>query len=467
MQREFDLAEIEVHDGSRAIEVAALFEESVLEVAYVHGKSDFAIGPIAGVQFNVPCEALPANAFPLVRCRDERAQLCFTSQMSGEVSVDGQSLSLEQLARAGRARPSPSLASSYTWLIPDGASARIRLAHNTFLISSVAPPRRQPVPLQIDWAEHAYTAALAAIAGLFLILLMSLPPTPKSLAVDDFAAHRRFARFLLKPPEEPPAPAQRAPVQGSLPKPSPRRMGIERVRITARERGAQPTPDRERMRRAAQERALDSGVLAILRATEGAHIASVFGRNPALGENGEQVLSSITGILPDELWGVGGVLDQGGARKGGGDGEATIGLDRLATLGKSGGDGDSYARRGVGSLHVRRARAPEIIDAGARVVGTLDKEIIRRTVRRHLNEVRFCYEKELSRKQDLAGRIVVQFTIAGTGRVVGAAAQSSTTGDPSLDQCVVQAVGRWEFPPPPRGLVTVAYPFLLKTAGVD
>ena len=62
--------------------------------------------------------------------------------------------------------------------------------------------------------------------------------------------------------------------------------------------------------------------------------------------------------------------------------------------------------------------------------GTLDKEIIRRTVRRHLNEVKYCYEKALATRPSLAGRIVTQFTIAPTGRVLAAVIQSSSLASP-------------------------------------
>ena len=48
-------------------------------------------------------------------------------------------------------------------------------------------------------------------------------------------------------------------------------------------------------------------------------------------------------------------------------------------------------------------RAPEIIPSILSVRGTLDREIIRRTIRRHINEVRFCYEQELSTHRNLGG----------------------------------------------------------------
>jgi TonB family protein len=112
-------------------------------------------------------------------------------------------------------------------------------------------------------------------------------------------------------------------------------------------------------------------------------------------------------------------------------------------------------------------RAPDVAPAkGAEVRGGLDREIVRRVVHRHLNEVRFCYEEALLRRPSLAGRIVVHFTIAGTGRVLVSALQSSSLGEPTVDACVLAAVRRWEFPQPNGGgLVVVSYPFQLAPAG--
>jgi hypothetical protein len=113
------------------------------------------------------------------------------------------------------------------------------------------------------------------------------------------------------------------------------------------------------------------------------------------------------------------------------------------------------------------ARAPQLIAHPPVIHGALDRELVRRVVRRHLNEVRFCYERELVGHPELAGRLVVQFVIGGDGRVVSAVGQSSTLGAPELEGCIVSAVRRWEFPKSPQGAgsVMVSYPFQLAVAG--
>jgi TonB family protein len=94
------------------------------------------------------------------------------------------------------------------------------------------------------------------------------------------------------------------------------------------------------------------------------------------------------------------------------------------------------------------------------LVGSLDKEVIRGVIRRHIAEVRSCYERELVKDSSLAGRISVQFTIAFTGDVLESLLQSSTMGNPRVEECVVRAVRQWKFPKPQGGgVVIVSYPF--------
>jgi TonB family protein len=106
----------------------------------------------------------------------------------------------------------------------------------------------------------------------------------------------------------------------------------------------------------------------------------------------------------------------------------------------------------------------DVIPGQANVRGSLDREIVRGIIRRHVNEVKYCYESELAKNAELSGRVSVQFTIDGSGQVIASALESSTIGNPSVETCVIQAVRRWEFPAPPGGgIVIVSYPFNFTT----
>lgn len=94
--------------------------------------------------------------------------------------------------------------------------------------------------------------------------------------------------------------------------------------------------------------------------------------------------------------------------------------------------------------------------------GTLDKNIIRRYVRRNLPQIQYCYERELLAQPTLAGRIDVRFFISPDGTVTSAAADGMGR---AVSECVEQVIKRIRFPKPVGGGVTVNYPFRFQSAG--
>jgi TonB family protein len=146
---------------------------------------------------------------------------------------------------------------------------------------------------------------------------------------------------------------------------------------------------------------------------------------------------------------------------GGGTGSGTIGLGTLGTIGRGGGGGYGYGRLGARAS----GPAPVVVASSATVSGSLDKEIIRRIIRRHINEVRYCYAKELAAQKSLQGRVVVQFVISAKGMVQSVKLVSSTLNSAAVETCVTRAVQRWLFPVPRGGgVVAVTYPFTFRPA---
>ena len=137
------------------------------------------------------------------------------------------------------------------------------------------------------------------------------------------------------------------------------------------------------------------------------------------------MLGGLIGNQIGSAHGVGGLGMVGTGVGGGGTGEGTIGLGNLGTIGKGGGDastgnGSGYGR-GAGGLGGRRARAPDVLPGVPNVRGQLDKEIVRRIIRRHINEVKSCYEQELTKHPELGGRDhgAVHHRRVGPGHRVG------------------------------------------------
>ena len=138
---------------------------------------------------------------------------------------------------------------------------------------------------------------------------------------------------------------------------------------------------------------------------------------------------------------------------------------RAGLFGIRGSGGPSGYGWGAGGLGGRRAHPPEVALGVAQVRGALDKEIIRRVLRRHLNELKLCYEKELVRKVLPGGGLVLRLTIGGSGMVLAAELRLSTIKDPAVEECALSAARGWEFPKPAGGgLVIVDYPLEFKLA---
>ncbi len=94
--------------------------------------------------------------------------------------------------------------------------------------------------------------------------------------------------------------------------------------------------------------------------------------------------------------------------------------------------------------------------------GALDRDIVRRIIRAHIEELRHCYGVGVCTDPALEGRVVLQLMINGDGLVPWATVQSSTLGDADADSCVVEAALRWKFPKPRGGSsVFVGAPLLL------
>ncbi len=440
-------------------------------------EGEFTIGSDKKATFNTAVD-LPVPLFPLVHSTGDDYEVLFTAQMTGDVTEGDKVHSLSDAIQAGRARPSATVAGAYCMPILSGSRVNLRLGENTFNVAGTPPPRRMPVPVNIDWGQEAYTGGVFLAAALFLLMIFSVPPDPKSLSLDAFMNDQRFAQFLIKPPEE------KEELPEWLKKKGPEEAGGKGKRHKDEEgkmgkkesknktglyalKGPKDNPDPHLAKLLATEAAQKAGVLGILKSTDGSHLASIFGRDSALGTDASDVLGGLVGTEIGEAYGVGGLGLVGTGRGGGGTGEGTIGLGNLGTIGKGGGGGNgSGYGRGAGGLGGRRAGAPEVVPGTAEVRGSLDKEIIRRIIRRHINEVKFCYEKELTKNPNLVGRVMIQFTIAGTGQVIASIVQSSTMNNPPAEQCIAGAVRRWEFPKPNGGgIVVVTYPFVMKAAG--
>jgi hypothetical protein len=88
----------------------------------------------------------------------------------------------------------------------------------------------------------------------------------------------------------------------------------------------------------------------------------------------------------------------------------------------------------------------------------LEKLAIRDHIVANSGPIRECYEKRLSERPTLQGKLVARFDIGPSGSVIGASADG--IADRELIVCVVNAVRQFEFEKPHSGgKLRIAYPF--------
>jgi hypothetical protein len=94
--------------------------------------------------------------------------------------------------------------------------------------------------------------------------------------------------------------------------------------------------------------------------------------------------------------------------------------------------------------------------------GSLDAKEIGRVLAANLGGIKYCYERQLRDSPDLAGKLVVEFTIDQAGKVENPRVLSSTLDDDRVVRCLLTKVSWLKFPPPRGGKVTVSYPFVFE-----
>ncbi|HOX42401.1 MAG TPA: AgmX/PglI C-terminal domain-containing protein [Myxococcota bacterium] len=160
----------------------------------------------------------------------------------------------------------------------------------------------------------------------------------------------------------------------------------------------------------------------------------------------------------------GGMLDLLRGGDGGGLSSALGSLDGEGVGGLGGlGCRDCLTGRGLGTG--RLGKQPVVQAGGPLLTGPLPKEIIRRVIKQHQAQVRYCYEKELLRDPKLEGKLKVKFVIGPEGQVSRAEIVDDELKSPAVAGCVQKVFQRLRFPAPKGGgVVNVTYPLVFKSA---
>ena len=460
-----------------ALEVQTIFRGQLIgtrhldEPGGVRGRrpAQYVIGATAEADAPVAQEVIGGASLPLVTTWGQDYLVNVTPQMGGELWVDGRAVRLQDYVRE-RGR-------SFT--LPPHSQARVDCGQVVFVLGRTGKAEQVPRHwLALRWDEHKYTAAATMVLGLFLLAMFAVPPDARSLSLESLKWDKNYLRSVTIPPVEEKLPdwltARQPDGRGDEGKAHACDSGTMGSKKSAEAKGryavkgpannAHP----EMSKQMAEERARNAGVLGVMN-QQSSKMASIFSLKMAIGNDPEDALGHLIDGQIGDAAGLGGLGPLGTGSGGGGTGQNTLGVGSLATIGSIGrdsGGGNPYGRHVGLLIRPRHTVTPEVVPGAVNVHGSLDKEIIRRVVHLHMNEVKFCYDQELAKKPALAGRISVQFAISSVGQVFTSVMQSTSMNDAQVENCVVNAVRRWEFPRPMGGgMAIVLYPFSFTSAG--
>jgi outer membrane biosynthesis protein TonB len=138
----------------------------------------------------------------------------------------------------------------------------------------------------------------------------------------------------------------------------------------------------------------------------------------------------------------------GGVAEGmpGGTGTKGHGGDRSSLSG-----GEPTGKKRTGNL----AKGGQVIQ-----IGNMDAALIDQVVKQHLNQYRYCYQRELQKDYGLSGKVTLKWIIASDGSVSSANVKRETIENSAVTRCMVNVARRMQFPQPKGGIVIVSYPFL-------
>jgi TonB family protein len=419
----------------------------------------FKVGSGQGVDFDMGDIAGPL--FELVRLGKKGAQLRFTATMEGEVhrKFGDEVLSLADAKKKGLAQA-------------DGDAVALTLSNDDFAwidlggITVEAFFQPVPKPVFVPFSETVdFTVLNIFLVAFFIAALFIISAANRDAEGDEFADdlndnQARIAKLLIKPPEN-----QKNPILEKYEKKK------DSGEVAAKRKGDEGSAGKKEAPKRSAHAApkgdpnnKDQARLLVAKVFGGGTggISTIFGHQ-GLGGELKSAMGNMFGAAPGDAAGLGGLGLRGSGSGGGGLGD-TIGIGGIGTRGRGGGTG-GYGT-GVGVLGGKKDVDIGITSSEPTVMGSLDKELIRKVIHSNRSQIRFCYESQLNRFPKLEGKVAVKFVISASGAVATSSVAQSSVSNAELEACVAGRVRTWVFPKPKGGgVVLVTYPFIFKQSG--
>jgi hypothetical protein len=390
--------------------------------------------------------------------------------MTGVVEEKGARTPFGELVKARKASADEGLQGAYTVAVPKAGAVRAEVGGR--LAIEARPKKPQQVKAPPFWERINYQ-----FLNLFLILFFLQAgfivaagnfPYDTDVTADDLAKNpSRMAKFVIKPPEVQQKPQGPKGDQGEK-KDDPG----EAAEKHKGEEGQMGKKDAPKTNARSAPKAIDpndknvvkrTGLLAVL-GRGGGGLSTVMGSG-GLGGDLRGAVGNMFGPVVGDSYGLGGLGIRGSGSGGGGQGE-TIGIGAVGTKGRGGGLG-SYGT-GVGGLGKKGDRDVNVSTGNAVVMGSIDKELIRKVIQDHAAQIRYCYEQQLAVNPRLQGKVSIKWVINGDGSASSPQVDASATTleDAKVHECMMARITSWAFPKPKGGgIAVITYPWILRSSG--
>lgn len=424
-------------------------------------KGEFKIGSAAGVDFSVGDQKLGAPSFSLVSADGTGGfTLHVTGQMAGELERKGRIVTLLQAIESGLATPE---GDGYAIALEPDDIALVEVGGVVVDLCFQPVPQRVAVPIteRLDWTALNIFLLVFFFAGLLVVAAVTRAASGEEFTDELSGNTAVLTKLLVKPPE-----AQKNPFLEQLAKSKEKGEAPAAFKGDEGKMGKRDAPNRNARAspKAIDPNSKDQARLIAQRIFGGkgnAGTAIIFGR-AGLGGSLQAAMGNMTGSTVGDAGGVLGMGLKGSGGGGGGTGN-TIGIGAVGTRGVAGGEGKYGSGIGMG----KKASADiSITNSDPEVTGSMDPELIRRVVRSHHDQLKYCYDNALTRNPKLTGKVSVRWIITEAGTVASSNVVNTTTNTPELDRCIAGRVLTWIFPKPKGGgVAVVTYPFVFKQAG--
>jgi TonB family protein len=448
----------------KVLQVAMFWGDQLLEVHHFKDGVPVTIGEAKKNFFHVFGPEVGARHV-LAVSQGEKVQLRIPSGGGVFVTRLGDVRTKQALRASGQLAPAVADKGGQVFTLGLHDRAEVSLETLTFVVRYVKPSPALRVHAS-DESDFAFfkIACITLLASAAVVVALLLTPHSDLPNADDLLQdQQRVAKFLIKPatPVEVKKLKLAGAEEGAKAKDEEGKFGKEEAKKLEADPSKPGTPVVDKSKKEKDRQVVGSvGLLGAFKGLKGG-AADVFGP----GGLGTGINNSLGGLKSGaglgDAQGVGGLGSRGNGHGGGG---AALGIGGLGTQGGGRGTGG----HGGIDLGGKGKATTKIIPGKTTVVGGLDKDVIAKIIRQHQNEIKYCYESELNKNPNLAGKVAVAFTIDPAGAVADASVTETTLNSSTAENCMLSRIRRWRFPEPKGGgVVAVTYPWLFSPAGTD